>query len=87
MPGILFGLATIGLIIWRLTQHFNDHTRLERISMGMIGAGIVLLYPSFWQVDNPFGEWASHLATTGTALFLYATLVKRKCEELNTPCD
>ena len=85
--GIISGLAIISIIVWRLSAHFDDHSSLERFSMALIAAGVLLMYPSFWHLKTPFDGWAIHMAVTGSALFFSSYVLRRKGREENAQCD
>ena len=75
---VTFGLVVVAIVLWRLTHHFHEHTRLERISLAMIGAGMVLVTPAIWLPNTPFDDWAFNFSRAAFALFLYATFVDRR---------
>lgn len=74
---IMFGVMIILIILWRLIHCFDAHTRLERISLALVGAGMILVTPAIWLQHTPFDVWSFNMSRGAMALLLYAMFIDR----------
>lgn len=74
---VFFGVIILTIIVWRLVYHFEDHTRLERLSLGLVGAGMILVTPAIWIANTPFDVWSFNMSRGAIALFFYAVFIDR----------
>lgn len=69
--------AVLGLIIaYKLMFLHHRFTLIERVGMGMLGAGCVLtIGPILWPHESPYENWSGFLFRTGCCVFFIGRVI------------
>lgn len=75
---LIFSISIVVFVVWRLGWHSAVHNCLERVSLGLMGAGMILSIPNEFAIDTPFDYWSTNLARGAILAFLYAIFATRR---------
>lgn len=74
---IIASLIVAGIIAYKLTARVDKFTVVERLGMGMIGAGSILTIGPLMSVEpTPFEDWSATLLRIGCAVYFYGRMTR-----------
>lgn len=70
-------LIVAAIVGYKLLRRPHAFTTMERVGMGLLGAGSILtIGPIMWTTPTPFEDWSATLLRFGCAIYFVGRMLK-----------
>lgn len=75
---IIASLIVAGILTYKLTVRVHKFTCMERLGMGLIGAGSLMTIGPMLAEGTPFDDWTATLLRFGCAIYFIGRLLRHR---------